>query len=763
MRHLSICVSSLSALTLLLACGGKSDDKKSNKPPQPVIASPAEGTLYKGGDTIAVAVSATDPEDGTVPASKLTWWAEFHHDTHTHPFQPETSGASGSVTIPTQGETADNVWYRFHLRATDSAGVSTEITRDVFPRKVQLTLQSSPTGLKLNLDGQPQTAPAVITGVVGIQRELGAPSPQNLSGRKYTFTSWSDSGAATHNVSTPPANATYTATFTDAGPANQPPTCALVSPPSAATVGTAIVLNATATDSDGTIAKVEFFDGATMIGVADTTAPYSVNWTPATPGSHSITAKATDDGGASTTSAAASVTVTGGGADTQPPTCTLTAPANFASGLTGALNVTANATDNVGVVGVQFQIDGENLGAEDTSAPYEAALGNTNLYTNGQHILRARARDAAGNLSPWATAIASFGDSVDVPQGFTRNSTWITGLDSATAMTFAPDGRLFVCQQGGALRVIKNNALLSAAFLTLSVDNSGERGLLGVAFDPAFASNQFIYVYYTVPAGTGVVAHNRISRFTANGDGVLTNSELILQDLPNLTSATNHNGGAMHFGPDGKLYVAVGENATPSNAQSDSNVLGKMLRFNSDGTIPTDNPFYATNTGQARAIWAKGLRNPFTFAFQPGTSRMHINDVGQNTWEEVNLGAAGANFGWPTTEGDFDQASFPQFTRPIFSYKHSGAGSATGSFFQGFAIIGGAFYPSSGGTFPSVYQSNYFFADYVSNWVARMDLANGNAVYSFARLSHSPVDLAVGSDGSVYVLGRSQITRISKP
>src|SRR5205823_6118401 len=118
-----------------------------------------------------------------------------------------------------------------------------------------------------------------------------------------------------------------------------------------------------------------------------------------------------------------------------------------------------------------------------------------------------------------------------------------------------------------------------------------------------------------------------------------------------LSAATNHNGGATHFGPDGKLWIAVGENANGANSQTLTNLLGKMLRINSDGTIPTDNPFYNTATGQNRAIWALGLRNPYTFTFQPGTGRMHINDVGQNTWEEIDVGVAGANYGWPSTEG----------------------------------------------------------------------------------------------------------------
>lgn len=159
------------------------------------------------------------------------------------------------------------------------------------------------------------------------------------------------------------------------------------------------------------------------------------------------------------------------------------------------------------------------------------------------------------------------------------------------------------------MRVVKDGTLLGTPFVSLTVNSSGERGLLGIAFDPDFASNQFIYLYYTA---TTPVLHNRVSRFTANGDVAVAGSEQVILDLNNLSGATNHNGGAMHFGEDGKLYIAVGENASPSNSQTLNNLLGKILRINSNGTLPADNPFYQQATGNNRAIWALGLRNPFT-------------------------------------------------------------------------------------------------------------------------------------------------------
>ncbi len=326
-----------------------------------------------------------------------------------------------------------------------------------------------------------------------------------------------------------------------------------------------------------------------------------------------------------------------------------------------------------------------------------------------------------------------------LPAGFTE--TQISGLSNPTAMEIAPDGRIFVCLQDGSLRVIKNGALLATPFLTLNVDPSGERGLLGVAFDPNFASNNFLYLYYTVPTSP---RHNRVSRFTANGDIVVPGSESIIWELDNLTSATNHNGGAIHFGPDGKLYIAVGENATPSNAQTLGNMLGKVLRINSNGTIPADNPFFNTALGNNRSIWALGLRNPFTFAFQPGTGRLFINDVGQSAFEEINDGIAGSNYGWPNTEGP---SSNPSFRSPLFWYGHGG--SAT----TGCAIAGGAFYNPTTVQFPSSFVGKYFFADLCSGWIRVFDPATGTAS-GFATNVSQPVDLKVTADGSLYYLAR---------
>ncbi|HNC42716.1 MAG TPA: PQQ-dependent sugar dehydrogenase, partial [Acidobacteriota bacterium] len=202
-----------------------------------------------------------------------------------------------------------------------------------------------------------------------------------------------------------------------------------------------------------------------------------------------------------------------------------------------------------------------------------------------------------GNLAlPRSQASAPLpAQEVNLPANFSQ-ALVVSGISNPTTMDFAPDGRLFVCQQNGNLRVIKDDILLATPFLTVTVSSAGERGLIGLTFDPNFAVNRFIYVYYTA---TSPNIHNRISRFTANGDVVVPGSEQVLVDLP-ATTNTNHNGGALHFGPDGKLYIAVGEDGVPSRAQDLANPFGKILRINADGTIPTDNPFFNSTTGISR-------------------------------------------------------------------------------------------------------------------------------------------------------------------
>lgn len=360
-----------------------------------------------------------------------------------------------------------------------------------------------------------------------------------------------------------------------------------------------------------------------------------------------------------------------------------------------------------------------------------------------------------------------------LPTGFTEAPV-AAGLSNATAMEVAPNGDLWVLEQGGGVKRFRSGSTaadLVANLADVGLRSEGERGVLGIAFDPNYAANKSVYLYYT--SSDAPNPHNRVSRFTVNdanaadyafvdtNPGVAGPDETVVLDLDPLSGATNHNGGAIHFGPDGKLYIAVGDNAAGANAQSLANRHGKILRVNADGSIPADNPtsfagIAGTTTGENRAIWAVGLRNPYTFAFRPGTSEMFINDVGQGAWEEVNRGGAGRNYGWPTTEGNFDPSTNPNFTQPVYAYSHGGGT------FQGYAITGGAFYNPTTSQFPAQYQGDYFFADYVGNWINVLDTATGT-VERFATSAPATVDLRVAADGSLLYLARgsNQVVRVS--
>ncbi len=330
-----------------------------------------------------------------------------------------------------------------------------------------------------------------------------------------------------------------------------------------------------------------------------------------------------------------------------------------------------------------------------------------------------------------------------LPAGFTE--TKLIGNINPTTLEITPDGRVLLCEKSGNIRVYKNGAWLTTPMLTLDADYQEERGLLGLALDPDFKTNGYIYAYYCskTPA-----AHNRVSRFKVTGD--VAAEETVLIDLPNLIALRSggwHNGGSLQFGKDGKLYVSVGNNTITANSKSLDIVLGKILRLNPDGSIPTDNPFYATTTGDNRAIWALGLRNPFTTAVNPVTGKYFINDVGDGAFEEVNEGKAGYDYGYPSVEGH--AATAPAglkgpYGDPISNYSHNGA----------CAIAGATFYHPPANTFGPAYLDLYFFSDYCGGWIKSLDASKGNAVATFASGINRPINLKVGPDGSMYYVCR---------
>jgi len=332
------------------------------------------------------------------------------------------------------------------------------------------------------------------------------------------------------------------------------------------------------------------------------------------------------------------------------------------------------------------------------------------------------------------------------PTGFERVPV-ATGISSPTVMAFAPDGRIFVAQQNGVLRVVKNGALQTTPFITLSsVSSSGERGLIGITLDPEFSINGYVYLYYTTSVAP---IHNRIVRYTANGDVALAGSEQPILELDNLSGATNHNGGALAFGLDGKLYVAVGDNANNAHPQNLDTYHGKMLRINKDGSAPTGNPFYSEAASEQRKrVWSYGLRNPYTFAIQSVTGKIFVNDVGQSSAEEINDATTGGkNFGWPDAEGNSTNAAY---TNPVYAYLHSGPQPT------GCAITGGTFFNPQATTYPATYVGKYFFQDFCSpHWIYSLDFSGTPTTTLFgSNVGNSSVAITTGPDGNLYYLSR---------
>ena len=355
---------------------------------------------------------------------------------------------------------------------------------------------------------------------------------------------------------------------------------------------------------------------------------------------------------------------------------------------------------------------------------------------------------------------------VTAPTGFVAEP-WGGRITDLSSLNFAPDGRLFALSQPGDVYVIKaNGQQVAAPALHLDgIAHEAEQGLSGIAFDPNFATEPWIYLYYTKTL-TSTTFANEIARFKVVGDAIDASSKQVLMTLDTVTNAI-HNAGAMTFGPDGKLYIGVGDGAVGANAQSVTVRQGKILRINKDGTIPSDNPTsfvvhpisdakssVVTPTGVYKSIWAVGLRNPFSLDFD-STGRLIIGDVGQEDWEELNLGKAGANYGWPTTrDGRFDSTQYPEFTQPIYEYAH-GTGTTLGA-----ALVGVTAYHNNGGAnqFGSAYEGKVFFADFnAPGWINTIDPSAppaDNGATFFAGGLLGTADLAEGPDGSLYVTQR---------
>jgi glucose/arabinose dehydrogenase/chitodextrinase len=442
----------------------------------------------------------------------------------------------------------------------------------------------------------------------------------------------------------------------------------------------------------------------------------------------------------------------GGSSDLTPPTVGVTAPANN-SQVSDIVNITANASDNVGVAGVKFLVDNGFVGTEDTTEPYGLSW-DTRTVANGAHTLRAQARDAAGNISlsePVTVNVAN--------TSYFQNEILATGFNLPTSIEFLPDGRMLVIELAGTIKVLPPPYTQPDPTPFLQLTNVGsagvQQGIYDIVLDPAFATNHFYYLFYTL----GTPNRDRLSRFTANATltGTVAGSELVLYQDPKDANAEHH-GGSVNFGNDGKIYFTTGEHFNAGDAQLLTSPRGKIHRINKDGTVPTDNPFYDGSGPNVDSIWALGLRNPYRAYYDTPTGRLIVGDVGGNDYatakEEVNLGVAGANYGWPNFEGNCAAPC----RSPLYSYPHNGRDAS---------ITGGFVY--HGDQFPSSFVGSYFFADYTQNWIRRLTLdANGNVtgVFNFEPADGSVdgpygdiVYLAEGPDGALYYvdLGYSDI------
>jgi glucose/arabinose dehydrogenase len=361
-------------------------------------------------------------------------------------------------------------------------------------------------------------------------------------------------------------------------------------------------------------------------------------------------------------------------------------------------------------------------------------------------------------------------------------------------LAFAPDGRIFIWQEDGIVRIFKNGALLPTPFINLQprVNTVNDRGLLGLALDPNFASNGYVYLLYTYeenhnPNSIGPKT-SRLTRVTANPsntDVALANSEVVILGSIGTAPCSNypagsdcipsdsdsHTVGTLRFAPDGKLFVGIGDGASYAatdplalRAQDLNSYAGKILRINRDGSAPGDNPFDDGTDSIRSKVYSYGLRNPYRFSLHPVTGEVYMGEVGWNDWEEINRGR-GANFGWPCYEGHQPQAQYQEefvlcqqlapsaVTPPLYAYSHD----------EGVAAIGGVFYNAT--QFPAQYRGSYYFADYGGEFIRRMTFdAQGHmlGVQNFATGVVAPVAMEMGPDGALYYVSLStgQIRRI---
>ena len=510
-----------------------------------------------------------------------------------------------------------------------------------------------------------------------------------------TFLSWPIGGGFVYQRSTPTIG-------------NLPPTVFIAFPTNTQsfTAPANVTINANASDPDGSVTNVSFYDGASLLGGTNN-APYTITTSLAI-GGHSLTAVAKDNLGLSSTSSVVNVTVSAGNV---PPSVTITNPIDYATfGNTDIISIQTAASDADGSVTNVQVFNGVVLIRNFNTGPFNfTATSIAGSFVLGTNTLTAVATDNSGlaaTSAPVRVIIARYLPPITNGNIAILLQPIATGM-SAPDYAISPPGdtnRLFVVEQNGLLRIIQNGVLLSGAALDISglistslnpANANDERGLLGLAFHPGFNTPaspgyQTLYTFNSQLLGTGptYVAPNAAAQGykTAVNEWKISNTNANVVD-PNSRreiisfgkNANNHNGGTIAFGPDGYLYLALGDGGNANdvgashiepggNAQNLSTPLGKMLRFdpinpaltpaspnpvssNGQYRIPTTNPFQGV--GQVPEIYAYGLRNPYRFSFDRANGELIQADVGQNNVEEIDRITLGGNYGWAIKEGDF--------------------------------------------------------------------------------------------------------------
>jgi len=396
-------------------------------------------------------------------------------------------------------------------------------------------------------------------------------------------------------------------------------------------------------------------------------------------------------------------------------------------------------------------------------------------------------------------ALAACGSRERADPGF-RISTAVAGLGQTTDLAFLPDGRMVVTEKDGGVKIASGGALRGAG--SFPVDSESEKGLLGVVVDPSFADTGRLFFYYSLSdaaGGTNLDRHRVVSIRLAESGQLDTTSETIL--VSGLRGPANHDGGALAVGPDGMLYVGVGDTGCNSGSPPEppydptnkfatclTNANGKILRIALDGAAPPDNPLAAVALATAcgascgddvsslgaprREIWAWGFRNPWRFAFDPATDLLWVGDVGEVTWEEITIVERGRHHGWPWREGPHGwprskcRETVPDAGDCVDPVYHCGRSPAAGIDAECNSITGGAFL--TGPRWPTALRSRYVFGDNANGriWSIELTPDRRGVVAGSRRLIHrsqgSPVSFRVGPDGDVYVaILPGEILRIS--